>query len=253
MNIFYASAQFTTLLLRFDPLFFSTFVSSNTNKSFAFLHPKRYYLYIDKFAGLYKEVHASMCPRTKEQNELIRMQRREQILDVAARAYFRTGGSFDIRDVAREAELGYGTVYHYYPNRHLLIEDVLGSGFEQCEQVLAEWANTRGGLPDKRQLLTYCKALLRLWLSDARAYLVYKMAAEHYAGLPEKDRYSAKRRFMERLYVPLQSIAQCEDDSVDHMFAVLVGCCGLHYYAGNSDLDVDRIAQLAMQAITKET
>lgn len=57
-----------------------------------------------------------MCPRTKEQNELIRMQRREQILDFAAHTYFRTGGSFDIRDVAREAGLGYGTVYHYYPN-----------------------------------------------------------------------------------------------------------------------------------------
>lgn len=213
----------------------------------------RYNLYIDKFAGLYKEVHAPMCPRTKEQNDLIRMQRREQILDAAARAYFHTGGSFDIRDVAREAELGYGTVYHYYPNRHLLIEDVLGSGFERCEQTLAEWANIRGGSPDDRQLLTYGKALLGLWQSDARAYLVYKMAAEHYAGLPEKDRHAAKRRFMERLYVPLQSIAQREDNSVDHMLAVLVGCCGLHYYAGTSELDVDRIAELAIQAITKES
>ncbi|NRF94769.1 TetR/AcrR family transcriptional regulator [Paenibacillus frigoriresistens] len=194
-----------------------------------------------------------MCPRTKEQNELVRTQRREQILDASARAYFHTGGNFDIRDVAREAELGYGTVYHYYPNRHLLIEDVLGSGFERCEQVLAEWANIRGGSPDDKQLLTYCKALLRLWQSDARTYLVYKMAAEHYAGLPEKDRHAAKRRFMERLYVPLQSIAQREDDSVDHMLAVLVGCCGLHYYASTSELDVDRIAQLAMQAITKES
>ncbi|ETT54327.1 TetR family transcriptional regulator [Paenibacillus odorifer] len=195
-----------------------------------------------------------MCPRTKEQNELIRMQRREQILDAAAHAYFRTGSSSDIRDVAREAKLGYGTVYHYYPNRHLLIEDVLGSGFERCEQALAEWANICGGSPDDKQLLTYCKALLRLWQSDARAYLVYKMAAEHYAGLPEKDRPPAKRRFMERLYVPLQSIAQHEDDSVDHMLAVLVGCCGLHYYAGTSDeLDVDRIAHLAMHAITKES
>ncbi|OBZ17202.1 TetR family transcriptional regulator [Bacillus sp. FJAT-26390] len=194
-----------------------------------------------------------MCPRTKEQNELIRIQRREQILICAARAYFRTGGSFDIRDVAREAELGYGTVYHYYPNRHLLIEDVLGSGFERCEQVLAEWANISRGTPDNRQLLTYCKVLLRLWQSDARAYLVYKMAAEHYAGLPEKDRSPVKRRFMERLYVPLQSIAQREDDSVDYMLAVLVGCCGQHYYASTSELDVDRIAQLAMQAITKES
>ncbi len=194
-----------------------------------------------------------MCPRTKEQNELIRIQRREQILDAAARVYFRTGGSFDIRDVAREAELGYGTVYHYFPNRHLLIEDVLGSGFERCEQALAEWANICGSSPDDSQLLAYCKELLRLWQSDSRAYLVYKMAAEHYAGLPEKDRPPIKRRFMERLYVPLQSIAKREGDSVDHMLAVLVGCCGLHYYAGHSDLDVDRIARLAMQAITKES
>ncbi|MCK9860024.1 TetR/AcrR family transcriptional regulator [Paenibacillus sp. ATY16] len=194
-----------------------------------------------------------MCPRTKEQNEQIRLQRREQILDVAARSYFRTGGSFDIRDVAREAGLGYGTVYHYYPNRHLLIEDVLESGFERCEQVTAEWANNSGSSRDDRQLLAYCIALLRLWQSDARAYLVYKMASEHYAGLPEKDRQHAKRNFMERLYVPLQSIAQCEDDSVDHMLAVLVGCCGMHYYSGNSGLDVERIALLAMQAITKES
>ncbi|MGG1519975.1 TetR/AcrR family transcriptional regulator [Paenibacillus oryzisoli] len=193
-----------------------------------------------------------MCPRTKEQNEHIRTQRREQILDAAARAYFRTGGSFDIRDVAREAELGYGTVYHYYPNRHLLIEDVLDSGFERCELALAEWAHLAVRSPDERQVLLYCKALLRLWQSDARAYLVYKMAAEHYAGLPYKDQLPAQRRFMERLYVPLQSITQRNDDSVDHLLAVLVGCCGLHYYAGTSELDVDRIAQLAMQAITKE-
>lgn len=194
-----------------------------------------------------------MCPRTKEQNELIRIQRKEQILDASARAYFHTGGSFDIRDVAREAELGYGTVYHYYPNRHLLIEDVLDSGFGRSEQVLSEWAVISSyGSPDDSQLLTYCKMLLRLWQSDARAYLVYKMAAEHYAGLPEKDRQAAKIRFRERLYVPLQSITQCKDDNVDHLLAVLVGCCGLHYYAGTSELDVDRIARLAMQAITKE-
>lgn len=194
-----------------------------------------------------------MCPRTKEQNELLRLQRREQILDAAARAYFRTGGSFDIRDVAREAELGYGTVYHYYPNRHSLIEDVLSSGFDRSEQAMEEWANSRDDSPDDRQLSTYCRTLLGLWQSDPRAYLVYKMASEHYAGLPEKDLHVSKRRFMERLYTPLQSIVGREDDSVDHMLAVLVGCCGLRYYAGTSDLDVDRIVRLAMQAITKES
>ncbi|WP_046216482.1 TetR/AcrR family transcriptional regulator [Paenibacillus wulumuqiensis] len=194
-----------------------------------------------------------MCPRTKEQNELIRLQRREQILDVAARSYFRTGGSFDIRDVAREAELGYGTVYHYYPNRHLLIDDLLNSGFEKCESVLTEWTNANGDSPDEHVLPAYCKALLQLWQSDARTYLVYKMASEHYTGLTEKDQYSARKRFMKQLYIPLQSIAGCEDDRIDHMLAILVGCCGLHYYGGNTNLNIDRIAELAMQAMTKES
>ena len=120
-----------------------------------------------------------MCPRTKEQNERIRMQRKEQILDAAAQACFRTGGGFDIRDVAREAGLGYGTVYHYYPNRHLLIEDVLSSGFERCEAAMAEWASggASSAAPDKDRLFACCVGLLRLWHADARAYLVYKMAA----------------------------------------------------------------------------
>ncbi|ANF96703.1 TetR/AcrR family transcriptional regulator [Paenibacillus bovis] len=193
-----------------------------------------------------------MCPRTKEQNESIRMQRKEQILDVAARSYFRTGGSFDIRDVAREAQLGYGTVYHYYPNRHLLIKDVLDSGFERCEHVLTEWSHTIGSYTGQEQLLSYCKSLLQLWQSDARAYLVYKMASEYYTGLPDREQHAARQRFMEQLYIPLQTMTQCSSDSIRYMLAVLVGCCGLNYYAEHSVPDIDRIAQLAMQAITKE-
>lgn len=194
-----------------------------------------------------------MCPRTKEQNEWIRMQRREQILDVTARAYFRTGGSFDIRDIAREAKLGYGTVYHYYPNRYLLIEDVLSSGFERCEQLVNDWTNSSNHQSNEHQLEMYCKALLELWQADARAYLVYKMASEHYASLPEQEQETASVRFTEQLYIPLQRIARRADDSIDYMLAVLVGCCSLYYYAGNSKLDVDRIAHLAVQAIPKES
>lgn len=199
-----------------------------------------------------------MCPRTKEQNELIRTQRKEQILDAAARAYFRTGGSFDIRDVAGEAGLGYGTVYHYYPNRHLLIEDVLGSGFERCTDAIAEWTHSRtaaSGGQDGDRLHAFCASMLRLWQTDARAYLVYKMAAEHFTGLPGKDRPGAKQRFMEQLYAQFRRIAACDDDRIDHMLAILVGCCGLRYYAGESSpaLDIDRVAKLAMHAYhTKE-
>jgi len=101
--------------------------------------------------------------------------------------------------------------------------------------------------------LAYCIKLLQLWQADARSYLVYKMASEHFTGLPEKDRHDAKRMFMERLYAPLQAITECEDDSIDHMLAIMVGCCGLYYYADASTLDAERIARLAVQAYTKES
>ncbi|KAF6595930.1 helix-turn-helix transcriptional regulator, partial [Paenibacillus sp. EKM208P] len=66
-----------------------------------------------------------MSPRTKEQNEEIRLRRLAQIRKAAADVFLNKGPLLEIRDVAVQAGLGYGTVYHYYSNKGNLLHDLL--------------------------------------------------------------------------------------------------------------------------------
>ncbi|RCX23081.1 TetR family transcriptional regulator [Fontibacillus phaseoli] len=77
-----------------------------------------------------------MTPRTKEQNEQIRIRRMAQILKVAADVYLDKGMLMEIRDVAAEAGLGYGTVYHYYKNKADVLHDLLAQAMNRAEEIL---------------------------------------------------------------------------------------------------------------------
>jgi AcrR family transcriptional regulator len=73
-----------------------------------------------------------MTPRTKEQNEEIRLRRLAQIRKVAADVFLIKGPLLEIRDVAAQAGLGYGTVYHYYSNKGDLLHDLLWDALERA-------------------------------------------------------------------------------------------------------------------------
>lgn len=79
-----------------------------------------------------------MTPRTKEQNEEIRLRRLAQIRKAAADVFLNKGPLLEIRDVAAQAELGYGTVYHYYSNKGDLLHDLLWDALERA----GEWLET---------------------------------------------------------------------------------------------------------------
>ncbi|SDK94249.1 TetR/AcrR family transcriptional regulator [Paenibacillus jilunlii] len=72
-----------------------------------------------------------MTPRTKEQNEEIRLRRLAQIRKAAADVFLNKGPLLEIRDVAVQAGLGYGTVYHYYSNKSDLLHDLLWDALER--------------------------------------------------------------------------------------------------------------------------
>ncbi|GIP59266.1 TetR family transcriptional regulator [Paenibacillus sp. FSL W8-0186] len=73
-----------------------------------------------------------MTPRTKEQNEEIRLRRLVQIRKAAADVFLCKGPLLEIRDVAAQAGLGYGTVYHYYSNKGDLLHDLLLDALERA-------------------------------------------------------------------------------------------------------------------------
>jgi AcrR family transcriptional regulator len=63
-----------------------------------------------------------MAPRTAEQNEQLREQRRIQLLEAAQRVFSRQGfHAATVSDVASEAGVSQGTVYHYFDSKEALL------------------------------------------------------------------------------------------------------------------------------------
>jgi AcrR family transcriptional regulator len=64
-------------------------------------------------------------PRTDAQRN------RERILEVAKRAFTRSGANASLDDIAKEAEVGAGTLYRHFPTRDALIEAVYRTEVEK--------------------------------------------------------------------------------------------------------------------------
>lgn len=62
----------------------------------------------------------------------------DRLLAVAKEAVTVSGADLSLRDVARRAEVGLGTLYRHFPTREALLEALLRSSFEE----LVERANT---------------------------------------------------------------------------------------------------------------
>lgn len=66
-----------------------------------------------------------MSPRTKEQNEEIRKQRRQEILEAAILVYAEKGyAASEIGEIAERAGLARGLVYHYFKNKQTLFREL---------------------------------------------------------------------------------------------------------------------------------
>lgn len=97
-----------------------------------------------------------MTPRTKEQNDEIRLRRLAQIRKAAADVFLNKGPLLEIRDVAAQAGLGYGTVYHYYSNKGDLLHDLLWDALERA----GGWLETPAETTHKAPLEAHLKAQL---------------------------------------------------------------------------------------------
>jgi AcrR family transcriptional regulator len=54
----------------------------------------------------------------------------QRLLDVAREALAETGADASLRDIARRAEVGLGTLYRHFPTREALLEALLRNDFE---------------------------------------------------------------------------------------------------------------------------
>lgn len=73
-------------------------------------------------------------------------QNRERILEVARLAFTRHGAETTLDDIARQADVGSGTLYRHFPTRDLLIEAVYRSQVEKLTEAAQHFAATMAPL-----------------------------------------------------------------------------------------------------------
>jgi len=202
-----------------------------------------------------------MCPRTKEQNDALREKRKLQIIRAAADMLLERGLAIEIRDVALKAGLGYGTVYHYYKNKHELLDDILWHAFDAAkEAVEAELSpSMKRSSATNDKLERYCIRLLRLWLQDPSVFFLYKSVAENGISIPGGGRMPQQLtdRFDEELHQPLaQAIrhlrkhnhANEADHETNYVLGALIGCAGLHIHRRQMEMDIEGTVALLLAA-----
>lgn len=79
-----------------------------------------------------------MSPRSEEQNELIKDERREQILSAALRAFARRGfAATKISDIVERAGMSHGLVYHYFKSKEEIFYVLLERAMQTSVQSVA--------------------------------------------------------------------------------------------------------------------
>ncbi|MFX3631463.1 MAG: TetR/AcrR family transcriptional regulator [Candidatus Pristimantibacillus sp.] len=195
-----------------------------------------------------------MSPRTKEQNDVIREMRMNQIMQAAAEVYLEKGFQLEIRDVAVKAELGYGTVYHYYKNKHMLLEDLLWDALDRTESAVLPAMTWDGGSLLKAEL--FSRLLLRQCIQDPSVFILLKSVADNFHHFPGNRFIKLFDDFQGRIYLPYVRMiregidSESPEKTANLIFGSLVGCAALNIHHNmRNELDVELIIDMIFMGI----
>jgi AcrR family transcriptional regulator len=89
-------------------------------------------------------------PRTDQKNQLIKDARRTEILRAASRVFAKKGfAAAKINDIAHEAKLSHGLVYHYYRTKDDVFAAILEDKLEHMRVAMAEDDNEQGSAVER--------------------------------------------------------------------------------------------------------
>src|SRR3954452_4127340 len=92
-------------------------------------------------------------------------EKRRQILDAAVRVFARSGyHDSRVGDIAKEAGVAYGLVYHYFDSKDAVLQAVFREAWGRLLTAIAQAEQTAGSAPERLALVV--KIVLRSWRDD---------------------------------------------------------------------------------------
>src|SRR5215470_12688986 len=128
--------------------------------------------------------------------------KRRLLLDAAVKVFARKGyHASRVGDIAEEAGVAYGLLYHYFPSK----EDVLRTVFRETWRALIETIQSveEAGDPPREQLRKVAEILLRSWRRDpdlVRVLVLEVTRSQHLPGEMEEigESFAAIQEIVER-------------------------------------------------------
>ncbi|MFO7611845.1 MAG: TetR/AcrR family transcriptional regulator [Clostridia bacterium] len=108
-------------------------------------------------------------PRTKEQNEKIRKDKKERILDAALSLYVRFGyNGTDMDEVAGNAGVAKGLVYYYYKTKNDLFRELFDMAAEKAADFSRTFYKASENMNPVGKLVKYSAGIFGMTLGDPR-------------------------------------------------------------------------------------
>ncbi len=147
-----------------------------------------------------------MAPRTAEQIETLRRERRLHIIRTALRLFARKGfDATSISVLAREAGMAKGLVYTYFDSKDDLLQAVIQDGWEQMETMFGAALSEDDPLRQLEQLLRMSFRMLRENSEFWSLYFSMLIRVDHAAQMQPVMRrlYAETRQMVEAIFEQL--------------------------------------------------
>lgn len=152
-------------------------------------------------------------PRTEKQNQTLRDARKEQILQAATKVFARRGMvAAKISDIAKEAQLSHGLVYHYFSSKEEIFIDLVRSAAAASIDVVRT-ANQRKGTAAGR-LYWMTEQILRNIEGEQKLLFLMMIQASTSDAIPEEVKEILLEHSPVQEIIPLIIEAQTQGDFI---------------------------------------
>lgn len=112
-----------------------------------------------------------MTPRTIPQNEQIRKQKSEQIMNVALELFAEKGyHATSISDIAKRAKISKGLLYNYFESKNKLLESIISEGFDK---ITVSFDLNKDGILTQEELIYFINGSIDMMQSDKSFWKLY--------------------------------------------------------------------------------
>lgn len=148
-------------------------------------------------------------PKTEQQNQDLRDVRREQILQAATNVFARRGMvGAKVSDIAKEAKLSHGLVYHYFSSKEEIFIELVRSAADASIDVIHR-ANGQPGTAAEK-LLWMTEQILRSMEGEKKLSYLLMMQASTSEAVPDEVKEILRNHSPVHETIPLVMEAQAE-------------------------------------------